>query len=497
MKAAAAMSDWNPSHFLDTAEMTMALAVGYDWLYARLTLAEREVVRNAIVKLGVGPYLKPGAKHGWERGGNNWNQVCHAGMVAGALALLEDDPARATEVVCRALIGLPYAMKVYEPDGTYPEGPSYWNYGTTLNVTLISMLESALSTDFGLTERPGFLKTGEFPRHMTGATGHYYNFSDCGSRTTFSPAMIWFANRTQRPDLLWFEEDLLRKEVEEITSSKGSEQGDRFFPMILTWDNPGMKRAEPATLDWYGRGPNPLAVFRTSWTDPNAVYLAIKAGSPSTSHGHMDVGSFIFEADGVRWSLDLGKQDYHAMESRGLDVWNNHPGSDRWRIFRYHNRGHSTLMVDDQEQVVKSFAPITGFSGYPEARQAVVDLSETYQGQIARAIRRFSVQPDKRVVIEDQLKGGDKPATVRWAMVTPGKFQADGAGRAWLQQDGKQLQMEVVSPTGISLQNWPADPPPNVFDEPNPGVILVGCIVTLKPGQETTLKVVLTPGSIR
>ena len=32
MCAAAGFTDWNPSHFLDTAEMSMALAVGYDWL---------------------------------------------------------------------------------------------------------------------------------------------------------------------------------------------------------------------------------------------------------------------------------------------------------------------------------------------------------------------------------------------------------------------------------------------------------------------------------
>jgi acetyl-CoA acetyltransferase len=33
MLAAAGFNDWNPSHFLDVAEMTAALAIGYDWLY--------------------------------------------------------------------------------------------------------------------------------------------------------------------------------------------------------------------------------------------------------------------------------------------------------------------------------------------------------------------------------------------------------------------------------------------------------------------------------
>ncbi|MBM3861836.1 MAG: heparinase [Verrucomicrobia bacterium] len=482
MKAAAAMPDWNPSHFLDTAEMTLALAVGYDWLHAVLSPAERAEIKAAIETKGLGPYLKPKSKHGWERGGNNWNQVCHGGMVAGALALLEDNPERAVEVVSRALKGLPHAMKVYDPDGTYPEGPSYWAYGTTYNVVLIAMLESALGADFGLTQHPGFLKSGEFPLHMTGPTGNHYCFSDCGVRTVFSPAMVWFATRTKRPDLLWFQEMLLQREVRET-------QHDRFFPLALIWAAPNMNRIEPATRNWYGRGPNPLAVFRTSWTDPNALYLAIKAGSPGASHGHMDIGSFIMEADGVRWSLDLGMQSYHALESRGFNLWNGRQGGDRWKLFRYHTRGHSTLMVDDQEQVVNSRAPITEFSS--EQMFAVVDMSATYAKQLAGATRKFSVESNRRVVIEDKLKGGAKPVNVRWAIITPGTLKPGG----WLEKDGKRLRIEVIAPKGAKLQSWPADPPPNDFDEPNPGVNVVGFIAPLAAGVEATWRVALSrPG---
>jgi hypothetical protein len=186
-----------------------------------------------------------------------------------------------------------------------------------------------------------------------------------------------------------------------------------------------------------------LAAFRTSWTDPNAIYLAIKAGSPGASHGHMDIGSFIMEADGVRWSLDLGMQAYHTLEARGFGLWDGRQGGDRWKLFRYHNRGHSTLLVDDREQVVKSHAPITEFSA--EKTMAVVDMSATYAGQLASAQRRFSI--------------------------------------------------EVISPAGAKWQSWPADPPPHDFDERNPGASVVGFIVPLAAGQETTLKVALTPAS--
>jgi hypothetical protein len=80
-------------------------------------------------------------------------------------------------------------------------------------------------------------------------------------------------------------------------------------------------------------------------------------------------------------------------------------------------------------------------------------------------------------------------------MVTPATVQPDGAGRAWLHQDGKRLQMEILSPAGASLQTWPADPPPNEFDEPNPGVTIVGCTVMLNPNEKTILKVRLTRSS--
>jgi len=45
MLTAAAFTDWIPSTFLDTAEMTAALALGYDWLFDALPARTRATVR--------------------------------------------------------------------------------------------------------------------------------------------------------------------------------------------------------------------------------------------------------------------------------------------------------------------------------------------------------------------------------------------------------------------------------------------------------------------
>ena len=36
--------DWNPSHFLDVAEMTAGLAIGYDWLYDELPASSKKLM---------------------------------------------------------------------------------------------------------------------------------------------------------------------------------------------------------------------------------------------------------------------------------------------------------------------------------------------------------------------------------------------------------------------------------------------------------------------
>lgn len=60
------------------------------------------------------------------------------------------------KIIERCLLTNPKALSAYGPDGGYPEGFHYWGYGTSFQVLLIAALESALGTDAGLSEYPGF-----------------------------------------------------------------------------------------------------------------------------------------------------------------------------------------------------------------------------------------------------------------------------------------------------------------------------------------------------
>ena len=140
--AVSAFSDWNPSHFLDVAEMTMAVAIGYDWLYDRMTPEERKTVARAIIDKGLKPALNE-ADAWFYRSEINWNSVCNAGMVYGALAVWEEDPDFCRSMLEKSLESSPLAFKAYEGGG-YAEGYNYWGYGTSFQI----MLEAAIRGAF-------------------------------------------------------------------------------------------------------------------------------------------------------------------------------------------------------------------------------------------------------------------------------------------------------------------------------------------------------------
>jgi hypothetical protein len=482
--AVAGFSDWNPSHFLDVAEMTTAVAIGYDWLYPALDDATRQRLRTAIVELGLEPSLPA---HSWTRANNNWNQVCNAGMTIGALAVAESAPDLAADLITRAINTVPLSMHEYAPDGAYPEGPSYWVYGTTFNVLLISALETTLGRDFGLSAQPGFLPTADYFLHVVGPSGLPFNYADAGRNCmAVTPAMFWFAARRQQPYLLWHEWPGL---VARAASGAASRR-DRTDPMMLLWLAPGTIRpTPPPARSWRGGGPNPVAFHRSSW-DREASFVAVKGGSPSVNHAHMDVGAFVMDAGGVRWADDLGMQDYHSLESKGIKLWGKTQDSERWNVFRLGTSSHNVLQVDGQQQRVDGHAPLV----LSKDGRTVVDLTPVYAGQLASARRGVALESDLSVRVQDEFTALDREARVRWAMVTRADVKIEGPGRATLTPQGRTLAFRVVEPVGATLAIYPTDPPPAATDARNAGTRLLGFEVRAAPRQSQRLIVQLVPG---
>ena len=175
-------SDWNPSHYLDVAEMSMAVAFALDWTAGDLPKSTIALAKKALIEKGIKPSYNKKGNTGWVTGTNNWNQVCHGGMIAASIIIADDDPELAAKTISRALDGMPHALVEYGPDGVYPEGSTYWSYGTSFSVLTAAMFESAFGTDFGLANYPSFKESAVFRALCNAPSGMYYNFADCGDK---------------------------------------------------------------------------------------------------------------------------------------------------------------------------------------------------------------------------------------------------------------------------------------------------------------------------
>jgi hypothetical protein len=485
--AVSAFSDWNPSHFLDVAEMTMAVSIGYDWLYNDLSASSRATIKNAILKNGLEPSLDP-KLNGWLTATNNWNQVCNAGILYGALAVYEDQPEQSVQIINRSIKAVDLPMKEYAPDGAYPEGYNYWGYGTSFNVMLISALEKIYHSDFGLAEKTGFLKTAAYLEHMVGASHHPFNFADAGSNEELHPAMFWFAERTKDPTLLWMERGLVREEKSRQYIS------ERTLPTIMIWGKNILFNdiKPPAAAVWSGNGKNPVALMRSSWSD-TATFIGFKGGSPSSSHAHMDAGSFVMDAEGVRWAMDFGMQDYESLESKGVDLWNFRQNSQRWQVFRYNNFAHNTITVNGRMQHVAGKGEISYVKQQGASTRAVADLTQLYSPVVENVRRGIALLDNAYVVVRDEISTGDTVATIRWTMATaatPTKID----DHTWqLEKSGKKLLLQVREPATVQLKTWSTDPV-QPYDAANPGTILVGFEVQFAPKTKGSIDVLLVPG---
>jgi hypothetical protein len=135
LQAAANFPDWNPSHFLDTAEMTRAFAIAYDWLYDVWSQQQRQTLREAIIDKGLDSalmYYHGKAPAGWQ-GGHNWTEsnwcfVVNGGIATGALALADEVPEMAGEILQTGLYWVRQAITRFSPDGGWDEGTGYWHY---------------------------------------------------------------------------------------------------------------------------------------------------------------------------------------------------------------------------------------------------------------------------------------------------------------------------------------------------------------------------------
>jgi len=424
--------DWNPGHFLDIAEMTTAVSIGYDWLYSWLDSKSRDSIRYGIIRNGLIPGLASyaGAPFGWWKNvSHNWNQVCNDGMIIGSLAIADTDIEYAYKIIPYAVNYLPLAIEEYSPDGVWAEGPGYWNYATDYTVYGIASLFTSLGTDFGLSDISGFSQAAYFPIYCTGPTGLFMNYSDSGekSRRGTCPIFFWLGTRFKNRQFIDSEHDMLKTR--------------RASALHVIWYQPESGQQNKFDLDKYFRSKSAIAVFRSAWNDPGALYAGIKAGFNEVNHGHLDLGNFEMDALGVRWVRDLGSDDYNMP-----GYFEHREGGKRFTYFRNSSFSHSVPIINGRQQLVAAKAQMIKTSVNTVEPFAVVDLSEAYQRDARKVLRGLKIVGNRKtVLIRDEYSLPEK-SSVTWAIVTDADIRLKGK-TAELTLEGKKMTATIREPS--------------------------------------------------
>lgn len=460
----AQLDTWYPAHFLGLTRVTLAVALGYSWMSDSLSEGDHRIIQKALIDKAlreglriydrdeyyfdsgwliphqwVPPVTVPNmlpdgtatADISWPVASFNWNIVCNTGLVIAALAVSGAEPDLAADVINRAQISLRNGFSLFAPDGAWPEGPMYGALSARDAALLVTALESVYGHDFDLSEAAGMPSFGDYLMHATGPSGLLFNYGD--SDTITDPVVLpWLSTRFGRPDYDW------RK-----TGAPGSSRP----ALNLIWRrNEGLSPAvkEPTSLWFGGYG---LVTMRSAWNDTDATYVGFKAGPLQSHHNNLDAGTFVIDAQGVRWAVDLGRGNYDL------------PGyftSKRFDYYRTATIGQNTLVFDGANQRAAGRGSVEDFGQVPNFNFTIADLSNPYMTRPGSIRRGIALINDDTVLIQDEISNA-LADPVLWTMHTAAALQLTD-NRATLTQNGKEMTAVILSPPGAHFEIRSANP---------------------------------------
>ena len=331
--------------------MTAAFAIAYDWLYDVLSSDQKSFIMQSMITYGLSQGLhayqnaNSGDYSGWWANNitGNWNCVCNSGMTLGALAILGDDTSNTAEQILaesipNALSGCALAVS---SDGTWSETANYWYFGTTGHVEMASALMTAAGSEFDLLKvNPYTPLTGQYHMYVSGF-GSLFNYGDHGPNKYSSTAnsMFLYGDYYQHPEYVLFQRD----------------QHDSPDPWSMFWYNPTVAGAfwDGMPLDhFFNDQVDQWAAMRSSWTDENALYVAVKAGELQhhQTHNDLDCGDFVLDCLGTRFAGELGSGDYNSLDYFTSDAQD----ATRWLYYRKRTEGQNTILVNGANQNVNA-----------------------------------------------------------------------------------------------------------------------------------------------
>lgn len=446
--------DWNSKHYLDISEMATAVAIAYDWLFDVLPSSTKELAKKCLYERAFSNVLreyKEGGPGSWAKRETNWNIVCNSGMVIAALAVAEDYPQETATILDNAAKYMPNCLKHFAPDGVCYEGPAYWGYTTSYLSIYLKAVADNDGGRGGIAQLPGIEKTALYSKRTLTPSGRVFNFANAGKDPQNTPAYFFFSKYYKQPEIAdWYRGELTKIVRENMPLNQ------LFFLSLPWFDTATFDKTSPLpNMQVYHNTINDIIVFNGKRDKKGSIFLIAKGGEPMQAHQQEDCGTFIVETDGICWTEDLGSDDYDLP-----GFWDYKPGGQRWKYFRNNNLSHNTISIDHKIQYSAGKAFVC--EERPDAPQpsAKLDMSTLYKDQATSVFRKFTLQDDRTMEVEDEVELINPKSVVSWIAATKAEVEVNGS-KAHLTQNGKHFYMEILSPIGAAFKTYPAK---NTYD---------------------------------
>ncbi len=368
--------DWNPNHFLDVGEMAYGYAVAYDWLYDWLTDEQKEMMAKTISEKAFGvimddyldnPDRKRTFKWSLPKLANNWNLVCNGGVMCAALAFLDNDSVReqAKTVLSYGMKNLIHGIELYETEGDWEEGVTYWCYASSYLNKIMTSLENSTGGNYGYTSVGGVRKSFDFILAMHGMAGAF-NFHETESSIGAMGTIYWFSKEFNDRNMMAY----TRREL--MQNYAWSDAWE-----LLWYDGSCETASINYPSDYYGSKIDTVTMRSTT------SYVGFHNGKNNVSHAQLDCGTFVLNSQGYRFVKDLGKDDYSL--------------TPKFNAYRNRAEGHNTLVINPSDRVDQNQnadCKIINHS-FGDTSFAISDLTSAYIDH-ANSVKRGIMLTDDR-----------------------------------------------------------------------------------------------------
>ena len=469
---------WDISHYLGTAQMTTAFAIGYDWAYDGLDDKERSEIEKSIYDYGVSEGLKGYRNNdSWAKHKNNWGMICNSGMILGATAIAnkKEYADACFEVIGHGVTNIENVIDLFNGDGVWQESISYGKTSLDCLIRTIDTLRQGMGNDYGLLSATGLSNAAETYFYLDGPSGAYnfhdaaYSFSNINSYE-----LMWTGREFNKPELI-----CARKKVVNANSLKPTVWDLLWFSDLTAEE----EMPEDKYFDV-----SQIVSLREANFDKNSLWIAAQAGKNNIDHCHLDCGSFVLDWGGYRWALDLGYDDYN------LDGYFY---TKRYNYYRVRAEGHNTLVINpstDKDQKIGADTKVEKFVSKDDYSFAVMDLTSAYD---AKKVKRGIYMGDnkKSVTIRDELELNSEDDVVYWYMHTDANVNIIN-NIAYFSKGQKEMQLEFVA-KGCDAKIDAVDAKALIAldgtenDNPNKGIKKIR--IKLENGEKPELTVKITP----